>query len=254
MQPYFTEIEAAKRYDQYRPKVHGVIKSWLRRHCGERRFARALDIACGTGDSTLPLLDLADEVIGIDASSAMLKHAKAKGIVCHQIDYTAAPNLGKFDLLATCMAFHWFDADEAVAAYKAASTPDAIWLVYNFAFGGHATNEDFNRWLREQYLHAYPSPPRNRSSGVITRDDPEIDLVAEQRGSIPVQFSPESLVGYLTTQSNIENAVRQGQSYRAIAADLLASIEPFDLSGDFNYRYSYEIHRFQPTRPTSPNP
>ena len=52
------------------------------RSCGPRRaFRRALDVGCGTGLSSVALLDLAGEVVGIDAALAMLRHAsRAQGV------------------------------------------------------------------------------------------------------------------------------------------------------------------------------
>lgn len=135
---HFTASEAAQRYLQYRPKVHGIAVQWLRGCVTPwRRFARALDIACGTGDSMQPLLEVADHVEGIDASPAMVQVARRRGL-----DVAVRPctdlQSGNFDLLSVCMAFHWFDRSEAVAAMKRASADRSVWLVYNFALAGNA--------------------------------------------------------------------------------------------------------------------
>lgn len=149
---YFTLQEAAKRYDAYRPKVHGIIETWLSNAGLNTQFNQALDVACGTGDSTLPLQNISNTVLGIDLSQSMLSMANEKGLSVKQIGYEQAHEVGSFDLITTCMAFHWFDFNEALNAYKSASANNAVWLIYNFTFGGSETCEDFNDWFVSTYL------------------------------------------------------------------------------------------------------
>ena len=71
MVQYFTETEAGERYAAYRPKVHHFALQWLEQAIPGKRYCRAIDVACGTGDSTLPLNEIADEVL-TDSSDEML--------------------------------------------------------------------------------------------------------------------------------------------------------------------------------------
>lgn len=71
---------------------------------GARRGA-ALDVACGTGKSIVPLLELGYAVTGVDAVGAMLARAEAKlggRVRLHHADMAALPVLGAFDLV-TCL-------------------------------------------------------------------------------------------------------------------------------------------------------
>ncbi len=241
MSQYFTEGGVGERYAAYRPKVHQVVLKWLHQHLPGRRFARAVDVGCGTGDSMVPLLDLCDEVIGVDSSEEMLKLARQRSFSVVQGDYSLLTDLGKFDLISACMAFNWFEAARAIAAYKAASNPGAIWLIYGFAFAGHTTSEEFNQWFRESYLTQYPSPPRGPSIKVKPESDTEIRLVVADKGWLPIEFNRETLVGFLSTQSNIEEAVRQGGIFSEICKGLMEQIADIDLSGPSKYVYNYEI-------------
>jgi SAM-dependent methyltransferase len=96
---------------------------------------RALDVACGTGKSFLPLLERGFDVTGCDISPAMLEQAalKAPGVPLVEADMRALPKLAEFDLV-TC-----FDdslnhlADEAALAAALASMatnlgPDGLLL------------------------------------------------------------------------------------------------------------------------------
>ncbi|WP_447895748.1 class I SAM-dependent DNA methyltransferase [Vreelandella sp. GE22] len=109
MAQYFADTGVGERYDQYRPKVHSALFDILKRHLPVENFSRVVDVACGTGDSTLALLDIGRDVLGIDSSEEMLAIAKRRGLTVRQADYTELPQHGHFDLISTCMAFHWFD-------------------------------------------------------------------------------------------------------------------------------------------------
>ena len=81
----------------------GEILRWAREH--GLRGSRALDVACGTGKSFVPLLDAGFDVVGCDESHGMLAIAAAKvpdprALRCH--DMRSLPQLGSFDLI-TCI-------------------------------------------------------------------------------------------------------------------------------------------------------
>jgi len=241
MTQYFTDTGAGERYAAYRPKVHDVVCRWLDEHVPQRRFDRAVDVACGTGDSMFPLLKICDDVVGVDSSEEMLAIAKQRGLNVINADYAALPELGRFDLISTSMAFHWFDAAKAFLAYKAASAPGAIWIIYKFYFAGHSSSESFNKWFQDWYLNHYPTPPRRKAPQRMPNQDPDIRTLATEIGWLPISFTAESLAGYFSTQSNIEQAVREGQSLSAIQNELLRQLTAIDLSGDFKYAYDYSI-------------
>jgi SAM-dependent methyltransferase len=253
---YFSLNEAARRYAEYRPKVHIITLQWLNHHCGPRRWRRGLDVACGTGDSTEPLLQVCDEVLGIDSSAPMLEIAAERGLHVRLGSFTDARELGPFDLISTCMAFHWFELNSAISAYKRLSADGAIWIIYNFFFGRHASSTEFNEWFEKQYLKRYPSPPRNRATAVVPRDDPHLEFVGDGHGSILISLDYDQLVGYLSTQSNIEAAVRCGTSYSEVCGEISEQLRGIDLSGSFKYVYNYEIHRYteQPTKRSTQSP
>ena len=244
MTQYFTEADAGERYALYRPKVHKIALDWLKKAVSGRRFSYAVDVACGTADSTQPLMEIADQVLGIDASEEMLSMARKKGINVARADYSELPSFGRFDLISTCMAFHWFDSETAISSYKAASRQDAIWIIYNFAFGGHSTSNEFNDWFWKRYLKEYPSPPRGKMNNAIPEEDPEIELLVKDSGWMPLEFTLEQLFSYLSTQSNIEHQLRKGRRLKDIRKSILEQISVLNISGPFKYEYSYQIFKY----------
>ncbi len=245
MTQYFSQSNAGERYATYRPKVHAIILEWLEYAIPGRRFEHAVDVACGTGDSMSPLFKISENVLGIDSSDDMLDFARRQGFNVAKADYSALAQYGRFDLISTCMAFHWFDSEKAIASYKAASNHSAIWLIYNFGFGGHSTSDGFNQWFHQSYLKNYPSPSRGKTSNVRPESDPEIELLAKSNGWIPVDYTKETLIGYLSTQSNIEEQFRQGKSIEEIKKAILSQLTNIDISGHFKYVFTYEILEYK---------
>ena len=244
MSKYFSLSEAALRYSLYRPKVHGIILDWLKKHVDTRSFNNAIDIACGTGDSMLPLSHVSNYTLGIDGSNEMLKYARKRGLNVENFQYDQVKTNLKFDLLTTCMAFHWFDTNKAISEFKRISSDTSIWLIYNFTFNGHQSNNEFNNWFFRKYLSKYPSPQHGKYSSVIPLNTININKLGYGNGSIDLDFELNQLVGYLTTQSNIEHAVQNGKSYDQIESELYSDLRSIKTSPNYIYGYTYELYQY----------
>lgn len=141
------------------------------------------------------------------------------------------------------MAYHWFTKGSAVAAMKRTSAEEATWLIYNFALTGHHRDPGLDDWLKYEYLRLFPSPPRG-SSTFAPEKDPELVVLKQGKGSIPVSFSRDQFVGYLTTQTNVEAVLSGGSTYEEVERLLLAEVPDFEASHDFRYDFSYSIAAF----------
>ena len=244
MNQYFNIEEVGERYDRYRPKVHDIVVEWLGSVCPGKHFKKGIDVACGTGDSLRPLVRICDEVVGIDSSDEMLAIALREKLPAIKGTYFELKKHGKFDLISNCMAFHWFEPELAITSYKAASNKGAIWLIYNFSFGGHETSGAFNKWFKNLYLKKYPTPQRNKTILKNPIQDQCLRLIKEDCGWIPLEFNTELLVGYLSTQSNIEHALNVGCPLNEIYKFLLNELSQINLEGNFKYVYRYEIYQY----------
>lgn len=67
--------QVAYYYASYRPPLHAKI---LKKVLSGRTFKLALDIGCGTGQSTIPLVKYCQTVIGVDQSPEMIKKTSTK--------------------------------------------------------------------------------------------------------------------------------------------------------------------------------
>ncbi len=95
--PFYDQLTAGYAYDAW----IDAIESRALAH-GLRR-GRALDLACGTGKSTLPLLARGYTVQGCDISEGMIRQAREKlpalADVFSVADMRDLPDLGQFDLV-----------------------------------------------------------------------------------------------------------------------------------------------------------
>ena len=244
---YFAYPTAAERYANGRPFFHPLaIKKIGTICCESGRIDRALDVGCGTGQSTLALLELADEIVGLVNSAEMLSYAVRHA----QVRYVEAraeqmPFDNKsYGLITVGGAFHWFDCREFMLEAGRVTRPGGWLVVYNDGFTGRMhSNEHFQKWNREQYLVRYPTPPRNNQ--FLT------DADALTHGFVPsgfdqfahdVQFTPDQLVGYLLTQTNVIAAVEAGrEDWQSVANWLLASVQPLFAGTYESFLFSCKI-------------
>src|SRR5688500_2039719 len=73
---YFAYASAAERYAHGRPYFHPAVIARVVARLGMRlRVPAALDVGCGTGQSTGALAPAAERIVGIDTSADMLAQA-----------------------------------------------------------------------------------------------------------------------------------------------------------------------------------
>lgn len=153
--PVVAEIRA-EAYDALAPYYdafteHPNYPNWVRSlealasHHG-LRGRRALDVGCGTGLSSAPLIGLGYEVTGCDVSAAMLARAAARlppDVTLVQADICALPELGPFDLV-WCVndTVNYLAADElepAFACIRRALADDGRFVFDVNTLHGYAT-------------------------------------------------------------------------------------------------------------------
>lgn len=213
---FFGPASAAERYAKGRPFFHplvmGRVKDFFKPGGPP---GRALDVGCGTGLSTAALRELAAEVVGVDASAAMVAHAPRRaGTVYVVADAERLPfGEGVFDLLTVSQVLHWLDRGEFFAEARRVLRSGGLLVVYdNYFAGGPQGDEAFPRWHRESYLGRYPSPQRAWTN--LTAEDAAREgfrLLAHESLPNEIGFTVEGLADFLLTQSNVIAAVEGGR-------------------------------------------
>ena len=69
---YTTDI--ATHYKSFRPPLHEIL---LKRSLKNQRFESALDIGCGTGNSTIALAKYCASVTGYDPNKSMIQYSES---------------------------------------------------------------------------------------------------------------------------------------------------------------------------------
>jgi ubiquinone/menaquinone biosynthesis C-methylase UbiE len=230
---YFLHNDTAERYGRSRPYFHPQVVRRIAQYLRLREPVRvSLDVACGTGLSSVALTEIAARVVGTDSSAAML--AQAPRNVHFEYVEASAENLpfpdGSFDLVTAASAFHWFDRYRFLSEASRVLSVFGWLVVYdNFFFNEMRENAEYGRWHRDLYLSRYPVPPRDGRP--LAEDEVEsygFSFARWEEYANDVRFSVEELAAYLETQSNVIAAAEEGaENLEEVHRWLVDSVAPF---------------------------
>lgn len=229
---YFDDPSAAMRYAAARPYVHPAI---VRRMCvltGCDRFDTALDVGCGTGQSTLALAEIATQVVGIDPSGAMLAQALPRENINYYVASAEALPVpdSSVELITVGLAWHWFEAEQFLSEVQRILQPRGWLVIYNNFFAGTLPEQpQFGAWYRNRYLANYPTPPRQRRSPQsFSLHTFELSFVRRDQFTLTVLMTQAQFVNYLLTQSNSIAKIELGTaSLETVTEQLLRETETF---------------------------
>ncbi len=238
---FFLSPATAERYARARPNLNPLFNEQLLRHTG--RVAHAADFGCGTGISSRALAEVAEVVVGLDPSLAMLHRVDhhPRVLYCAALAEEVPFADASFDLVAAALALHWFDRERFLSEAARVLVPDGWLFIYNTWFAGTMLGcPEFSAWSREEYVSRYPMPPR-AGRPIVTRDESGPDgftLQATWNIEANVPMTREQLADYLTTQSNVTAGLEQrDETLEAATQWLSEAVTPF-------YRAEKEIFPF----------
>lgn len=120
-----------QRHASFVPALGASILERLAPQAGER----ILDLGCGDGVLTMKLAAAGAEVVGVDASPAMIAAAQERGLDARVMDARALTFDAEFDAVFSNAALHWIpEADLVVRGVARALKPGGRFVV---EFGGH---------------------------------------------------------------------------------------------------------------------
>jgi SAM-dependent methyltransferase len=126
----------AEHYDGFRPQPPSVLLEVLSRYAGGPPLRRVLDLGSGTGLSTRPWAELADEVIGIEPNPAMRRVADEKPrphvryIEGHASDTGLAES--SVDLVTCSQSFHWMDREATLTEAGRILRQGGVFAAYDY--------------------------------------------------------------------------------------------------------------------------
>jgi ubiquinone/menaquinone biosynthesis C-methylase UbiE len=251
---YFTTPEVAARYAEVRPFFHEEVAERIRTFTRVSRFHRALDVGCGSGQSSIALAAMAGHVIAIDASQGMLNHAILRPNISYQLGFAEQLNFraGEFDLISVGSALHWFDQDSFFAQCQNVLAPAGVLAVYNDHFTAHLQEVvACKQWMRTRFAKRFPPPRR----GMRDLDESKsaasgFEVALRSSFSHLVPFSRDEFIAYLLTRSNTLAAIHSGkETYPSIVDWLsgeLSCIVPDGVTGSFIFKCNLWLLRKLP--------
>jgi SAM-dependent methyltransferase len=209
----FATTNGAERYARGRPFHHPGALDRIFEKLRRSTVSRALDVAAGTGLSTVALAERAEVVVGVDSTEAMIRLARpAANVVYAVAKAEGLPFLtGVFELMTVSSGVHWFDQQAFFAEVQRVLKPKGYLAIYDHFFDGAKNEPDINAWLQHGYLERYPTPPRGATVERQVAAPPDFTEIATFEYDDPIQFSQQELVAYLLSQSNTIRASIEGE-------------------------------------------
>ncbi len=225
-------------YARGRPYHHPRSLTRLRALLAGRdgEVERALDVACGTGMSTLALAEFAGTVVGLDISPEMMRVAPQAPNTSYmlgsaeQLPFSA----GVFDAVTCSTAVHWFDQARFYTEIRRVVRPEGWIGLYDHYFIGMQGVDEFRAWTIELF-ERYPLPARGLQVGDPRAETPPgFELVGTDGFEDPIEMTPDEFADYQLTVSHCVEAVERGTPRSEIRDWLMTSTAP--LYGDASTR------------------
>lgn len=225
----------AADYDRYRrgypPEVIDCIRDEARIGPG----SRVLEIGCGTGQMTRPLLQAGALVTAVEVGPALARIARANladfptvGIEVAAFEHWPLPD-ERFDAVVSATAFHWVDrATRAEKAAEALRTAGCLALVYPHHIDNHTTFIEASQPYYLKWGLSVDPGWRPPQADDVPLAYPEVDAcpafqtVTRHRIQETQVFTTETYVGLLRTDSlilTLAPSAREG--FLADMADLI---------------------------------
>lgn len=228
----FQHDRVADGYASARPYLHPEVFARLRLVPGwpETR-ARALDVGCGTGMSSVALRDVAGMVVGCDASLEMIRRARPAANLRYVVSRAETLPFADrtFDLVLACGSMDWIDRPRFVPDAARVLSPGG-WLV-SLDFGDTGRSDDMpglESWYHSSFLAACPCPAA--ADPYLTATEAEsVGLSAPHDETFTLQhrMSMEEYADFLMTESAVVSVVEYGgRPANDVRAWLRSELEP----------------------------
>ncbi|KAL4223362.1 hypothetical protein ACF0H5_016832 [Mactra antiquata] len=155
----FEEKNHASLYSSYRPTYPEKVYEKISDYCHDsylvnNSFNLAVDVGCGSGQSTVPLCKLFKHVIGYDVSDQQIAHAP-KDIENLSFKVGSGEDLSfledkSVDLITVAQALHWFNLDLFYPEVRRVVKPGGVFVGY-----GYGTCYFKNELAQEAFMQFY---------------------------------------------------------------------------------------------------
>lgn len=228
----FGDARMAAGYAAARPPVHPLVVQRVRPWLGTQPRRLVVDLGCGAGLSTRPLVPLGERIVGVDPAPAMVAAARhtvpeARFVV------GAAEALPLFahsvDLLTAAGSLNYTDARASLDEAARVLGPEGALLVYDFSPGRTITGTaSLDAWF-ETFLHRYPPPVDDALAldpATLARVSPHFRLAHADDFEVDLPMTHDAYAAYLLTETNVQDALGRGHALADVGAWVSSSLAP----------------------------
>ncbi|WP_043309080.1 class I SAM-dependent methyltransferase [Pseudomonas sp. ML96] len=195
----------AGAYASFRPQYPSALFDWLASNCTSHE--RALDIACGNGQASRPLLGHFRHVLACDGSPEQLQAAPdLQGVDCFAADASAQPLAdASLDLIVVAQALHWFATPDFFAEARRLLRPDGLLCAWCYSL--LRIDDALDAVLDDFYwntLNGYWPAGRTSVDAGYSDIQPPFARIQVPAFAIELEWDLQQLVGYLSTWSAVQ--------------------------------------------------
>ena len=224
----FAAADVGAVYDAGRPFHHPRTLARIRERVGATPIDHALDVACGTGMSTVALAEHSRHVLGADVSPEMMRVARRAPSVSYCFAQAERLPLAaaSIDAVTCCSGVHWFDQGRFFAELRRVLRPGGWVGLYDHYFMRVRACPEFRGWV-ESLFQQFPLPPRGTQVGAPETEVPDgFELVADETFDDDIEMTQDEFVDYQLTVSHCVAAVERGTPRTEVRDWLMNSTTP----------------------------
>lgn len=237
----FEEKQHASLYQQYRFAPPDELKELILQYLDKKKgkpHQLAVDLGCGTGQTSRPLTPYFQQVVGIDVSNSQVEEARAvQGFPNLTYRVGTAEELpfpdASVDLLTAASAAHWFDAERFVKEAQRVLKPHGCLALFGYNDNMKMHHESCGDRLNiiyeelKQELLPYTS---TKITGASTKLKDLFEVIPfpdkERIESIPIkeQLSVKNILGFIQTFSMYQAYLRANPKAATALLEKTASL------------------------------
>ncbi|WP_373497323.1 class I SAM-dependent methyltransferase [Aquiflexum sp.] len=197
------DVIIAEHYAAYRPPLHQLILDKCLNEYDESKFKFGLDVGCGTGQSSIALMDFCEKVVAIDPSPEMLVMAKSHRFITYNtfdgknLDFPE----DQFDIVTFGGSLYYAKSQKLFDETLRVTKRDGLVLIYDFEIVmdeiyefmetlGNATLKEYDHWMDFSGLDTYG-----------------ISKLFTQKERIKIKVAPKDMAHVLLAEHGVYHAL-----------------------------------------------